>query len=347
MAKAVNRIRPVTFLHTLEKHQQSLVRQQSPSTLQINLGKLCNLACQHCHVDAGPKRTEIMQWETISRILTLLKNSPSIQCIDLTGGAPELNPYFTRFIEALRSSDFPRYQIIDRCNLSVLFEPGQESTAEFLAKHHVDVVASLPCYSEKNVDTQRGKGSFNKSIRALKQLNQLGYGLPHNNNGLILNLVYNPIGDQLPPPQSQLEKEYKQKLQQDFGIHFNQLFTITNIAIKRFAQQLRHENVLDSYQQKLRDNFNPIAAEQLMCRELISISWDGQLFDCDFNQMLDMPAANQSRTLFDIDNFEQLTQQNIASGEHCYACTAGSGSSCSGSLTQASNSNINLVKKIT
>jgi len=320
------------FSETLREHQLGLNRKLSPSTAQINLGKLCNLACHHCHVDAGPKRTEIMTWQTMERILQLLENSPGVECIDLTGGAPEMNPHFRELVHKLP----PRYRIIDRCNLTVMFEPGQEDLAEFLAEQQIEVVASLPCYSQDNVDTQRGKGSFDKSIRALQQLNQLGYG--KHNSPLQLNLVYNPVGAHLPPDQATLENDYKKRLREDFDIEFNNLLTITNIPIKRFAHQLQNEQALDSYRQTLYDNFNPVAAEHIMCRDLISISWDGKLYDCDFNQMLEMPFSSEPgksiQDIWQLDSFNTLDNQNIATGQHCYACTAGSGSSCSGALTE-------------
>lgn len=311
------------FTTTLSLHQQPVQRNDMPSTAQINLGKLCNLACHHCHVDAGPKRTEIMSAATIARLHEVLAASPSITTVDLTGGAPELNPHFKDLVRNLRSNN---YHVINRCNLTVLFEPDQQDTAAFLADNGVEIVASLPCYSELNVDTQRGKGSFSKSIQALQLLNSVGYGRHHR---LPLNLVYNPVGAHLPPSQTALECDYRQRLEEDFGIQFNNLLTITNMPIKRFAHQLQRESQYEEYMALLVANFNAEAAKGVMCKTLVSVSWDGKLYDCDFNQMLDMPTAG-SPSLWTIDSFSALNNMPIATAEHCYGCTAGSGSSCSG-----------------
>lgn len=295
-------------------------------TMQVNIGKRCNQACHHCHVEAGPNRTENMKKVTIERLLKLLKTAPTIDTVDITGGAPELNPHFRYFVMEIRKMG---KNVIDRCNLTVLFEPGQEGTAQFLAEQKVQVVASLPCYTADNVDEQRGKGVFGKSIQALILLNELGYG--KENTGLELNLVYNPLGAFLPPSQEKLEQDYKQKLYEDLGIVFNNLFTITNMPIKRFEHMLKRDGRLEEYMQLLLDNFNPSAADSVMCKELISIGWDGDIYDCDFNQMLEIPINWQPTTIWDIASFDDVANE-IALDNHCYGCTAGSGSSCGGAL---------------
>ncbi|MCA1596041.1 MAG: arsenosugar biosynthesis radical SAM protein ArsS, partial [Chloroflexi bacterium] len=296
-------------------------------TLQINVGKLCNQACHHCHVEAGPKRTEIMEWPVIERLLELTRSAPEVRTVDITGGAPELNPHFRTLVTEMRGMG---KQVIDRCNLTVLFEPGQESTARFLARQNVSIIASLPCYSRKNVDEQRGRGVFEKSIRALRSLNRLGYG--RQGSGLQLDLVYNPVGAFLPPPQEDLETDYKQRLFQDYAVEFNHLYTITNMPIKRFLHQLKGSGQLDDYMTVLANSFNARAAHSVMCRSLVSIGWDGQIYDCDFNQMLDIPAARKRRTIWDIKSLAEFNQGAIAFDAHCYGCTAGSGSSCGGAL---------------
>ena len=314
-----------SFTETLDKHALQIKREQI-TTLQINIGKRCNQACHHCHVESGPNHTDNMQKATVDRLIELLAKSPDIHTVDITGGAPELNPYFREFVVAIRQMG---KQVIDRCNLTILFEPGQETTAQFLAEQGIQVTASLPCYSSANVDKQRGKGVFELSIEGLQQLNALGYGKP--GTGLALNLVYNPIGASLPPAQQQLERDYKKQLFDQFGIQFNQLFTITNMPIKRFAHQLQRENNWQDYMQLLLDNFNPDAAAGLMCKSLISIAFNGDIFDCDFNQMLDIPQNNAPLTIWDIQHFDDVSE-HIALADHCYACTAGAGSSCGGSL---------------
>ena len=314
-----------SFQTTLANHNIELKR-HTIKTLQVNMGKRCNQACHHCHVEAGPKRTENMTLATVNRVLELLQHEPQIQTVDITGGAPELNPHFRYFVSSLRKLG---KTVIDRCNLTVLFEAGQADTAEFLADHQIQVIASLPCYQEDNVDAQRGKGVFEKSIAALKQLNALGYGSP--DSALILNLVYNPVGEHLPPAQAELESDYQVHLKNEFGIVFNHLLTITNMPIKRYAHMLRREGKLQAYMQLLIDHFNPKAAHGVMCKELISIGWDGQIYDCDFNQMLAMPLNWQPRNVWDIARFNQL-DADIALGNHCFGCTAGAGSSCGGAL---------------
>ena len=316
-----------SFAHTLHAHGLTLPRTPL-EILQINVGKLCDLACHHCHVEAGPKRTEIMQARTVERILQLLADAPDVHTVDLTGGAPEMNPHFRQLVSASRALG---KTVIDRCNLTILWRPGQEATAEFLAEQGVKVVASLPCYTKANVEQQRGRHVFDPSIRALHRLNELGYGRA--DSGLELDLVYNPLGATLPPPQAKLEDDYRRELDEHFGIGFNRLFTITNMPIKRFLHLLEHEGRYDSYMQTLLDAFNPQAALGVMCRNLLSVSWDGELFDCDFNQALELPLGGQRRNLWDIDTLAQVEHERIAFASHCYGCTAGAGSSCGGALT--------------
>ena len=294
-------------------------------TLQVNLGYLCNLSCLHCHVNAGPQRTELMDRETVDAVLALLDRA-DLKTLDLTGGAPELNPHFRYLVREARALGV---HVIDRCNLTVLMEPGQEDLGEFLADHQVEISASLPCYLEDNVEAQRGKGVYNTSIDALRQLNALGYGAE-----LILNLVYNPVGPTLPPPQPALEAEYRQELGQRFGIRFNQLLTITNMPISRFGAVLLSQDQYVPYMNLLRDNFSEPNLETLMCRRLLSVDWRGYLYDCDFNQMLEMPllATDRHRHITEVLSSVSLDGDLIATGEHCYGCTAGQGSSCGGAL---------------
>jgi len=291
--------------------------------LQVNLGRLCNQACTHCHQGAGPGRTEVMSLATIDRLLELLRATPSIRTVDLTGGAPEMNPHFRYFIREIKKLGL---QVTDRCNLTVLHLPGQEDTAAWMAENRVNIVASLPCYGEKNVDQQRGRGVFGESIQVLQDLNQLGYG----KGDLELNLVYNPVGAFLPGDQKSLEAQYRQRLDKDFGIRFSQLFTITNMPIRRFANFLSKENQYDSYLELLQNHFNPRAAEAVMCKNLVSIDYQGQVYDCDFNQAMDFGALEPDiHQLEDLD----LADQAIAYGDHCFGCTAGAGSSCGGALS--------------
>lgn len=294
--------------------------------LQVNIGRKCNQACHHCHVESSPIRTENMIEATVSRIIEVLDHSPSLRTIDITGGAPELNPNFRRLVLASRARGL---EVIDRCNLTVLFEKGQEDTAQFLAEQGVTIIASLPCYSRENVEKQRGSGVFNRSIEALKILNGLGYGT---SNKLKLNLVYNPTGPFLPPDQSGLERDYKRELKELFGIEFDSLLTITNMPIKRFLSDLQKSNRLEEYMELLANSFNPAAAMGVMCRSLLSVSWNGELHDCDFNQMLELPLGAGKKTIWDIDSFGGFTGSKITLANHCYACTAGAGSSCGGSL---------------
>jgi len=294
-------------------------------TLQVNLGYLCNLSCVHCHVNAGPQRTEQMSLETVKQVLALLDRG-GLHTLDLTGGAPELNPHFRYLVRAARTLGV---RVIDRCNLTVLLEPGQEDLGTFLAEQQVEICASLPCYLQENVEAQRGKGVYDTSIEALRQLNALGYG-----GDLVLNLVYNPVGPVLPPPQEALEADYRRELAARFGIQFNRLLTITNMPISRFGSVLLAQNQYVQYMNLLRDNFRHDNLDTLMCRRLISVDWQGNLYDCDFNQMLDIPliVSDRRRHIRDLISALTLEGKPIATGEHCYGCTAGQGSSCGGAL---------------
>jgi radical SAM/Cys-rich protein len=316
----------MNFPSTIAQHGFGDLRRSAVKTLQINVGKICNQACHHCHVEAGPKRTESMTGETAERILELLRNTPDVQTVDITGGAPELNPNFRRLVE---ESCRLNKRVIDRCNLTILLQPGFEDLPGFLAAHRVGITASLPCYTLENVDKQRGRGVFEQSIRALQLLNELGYGQPESN--LRLDLVFNPGGASLPPPQEKLELDYKRHLRAEFGIEFHRLLTITNMPIRRFSDFLFRIGQHEQYLNLLANNFNPATVEHLMCRTLISISWDGRLYDCDFNQMLDMPSPG-SLSIWDISSFEPAVGRHISVAHHCFGCTAGAGSSCGGKL---------------
>lgn len=318
----------IAFEEKLKESEITLVRKKL-KTLQINIGKVCNLACLHCHVESGPLRTENMQEETALRLIHLIHQSKDIQTVDLTGGAPELNPYFRLVVENARQAN---KEVIVRSNITVLFEKGQEETAEFFQKQKVRVIASLPCYSLANVEKQRGKGVFDKSIRGLKILNELGFG--KGSSELSLDLVFNPIGATLPPNQNKLEVDYKRELKTLFDIDFNKLYTITNMPIKRFLNDLSRQGKWETYMELLVNNFNPHTLDEVMCRSLISVSFDGKLYDCDFNQMLEMPIRGNKKTIWDIENFDLfLENMKIATANHCYACTAGAGSSCGGALS--------------
>ncbi len=313
------------FSEALEAHQQPALRRRNPTTLQVNLGKLCNQACHHCHVDAGPRRSELMDLPTVERVLTLLGASPDVQLVDLTGGAPELNPNFRHLVQGVRALG---RQVMVRCNLTVLYEPGQEDTAAFYAQHDVRLVASLPCYTEANVDKQRGGGTFDASIRALRQLNTHGYGRERS-----LDLVFNPGGPSLPPPQAALERDYRERLASDHGIVFNRLLAIANMPIHRFADDLERNGQLASYEQLLVDAFNPDATHDVMCRDLVSVDWDGRLAECDFHLMLELPLGGGFSTIHDIERLGLLADAPITTATHCLGCTAGQGSSCGGALT--------------
>lgn len=328
------------------------LKRASLTQLQINLGKLCNQTCTHCHVDAGPTKTrENMSEEVAERIVELTLATPTLETVDITGGAPEMNPHFPMLVKAFRGAGL---RVIDRCNLTILSQPGYEWVAPFLAEHSVDVVASLPCYLEDNVDAQRGDGVFEQSIAGLRKLNRLGYGQsttgqsemnqsidgraeasqPQNGhavtNGLKLDLVYNPTGPSLPPDQQSLEDDYHRELKNRFGIHFNSLYAITNIPIRRYAQYLKKRGQLEQYLRLLSESFNPAAVAGVMCRSLISISWDGRIYDCDFNQMIELGEIETN--IWDLISFDRLVDRSICLADHCYGCTAGAGSTCSGSV---------------
>jgi radical SAM/Cys-rich protein len=291
--------------------------------LQINVGLYCNQACTHCHVESSPKRTETMSRETVDRILHVLAASPTVATLDITGGAPEMNAAFRPLVEGASALGV---EIIDRCNLTVMMEPSMDWLGEFLADHRVRIVASLPCYSQKNVDTQRGNKVFERSIAGLRKLNDLGYGAP--GSDLKLDLVYNPGGAFLPPPQEMLQAKYAEELKENFDITFNELFTMTNMPIKRFADQLHKAGKLEEYMQLLVDSFNAQTLDSIMCRSLVSVSHDGSLYDCDFNQALAMPLATQKRpSIFDVSSLDELKGARVNTGNHCFGCTAGMGSS--------------------
>jgi radical SAM/Cys-rich protein len=316
------------FAAALGAHGLGGLRRAPLTTLQVNVGKRCNQACHHCHVDAGPKRKEVMADVVAERIVTLLERHPSIAVLDITGGAPELAPCFRDLVSHARRLG---RRVIDRCNLTVLLEERQEGLAAFLAAHDVEVVASLPCYGAENVDAQRGQGVFEKSIRVLRVLNGLGYGTP--GSLLRLDLVYNPVGAYLPPPQEQLEADYRSQLSDRFGITFHRLLTITNMPINRFAEQLARTGEAQRYMALLVNHFNPATVDGLMCRTLVSVGYDGRLYDCDFNQMLDLPLGAQGgRTVWDVEDLTALDGAPVAIGPHCFGCTAGAGSSCGGAL---------------
>jgi radical SAM/Cys-rich protein len=296
--------------------------------LQVNMGKYCNQACIHCHVEAGPTRSEMMSRETVDAVLRFLDGA-NIPTLDITGGAPELNDHFQYLVEAAVAL---KRRVMDRCNLTVIFEPGKEYLPEFFKRHGVEVVCSLPCYTEANVDGQRGKGTFDLSIRALKILNKLGYGRP--TSDLTLNLVYNPLGPYLPPPQQDLEQEYKRILKEQFDIEFNHLYCLTNMPITRYAMRLKLRGEYQRYIELLENSFNPATVEQVMCRTLISVGWEGTIYDCDFNQMLRLPVQDAEGKALNIScvSVEQILNRSISVGNHCYACTAGCGSGCGGAL---------------
>ncbi|MCB1955808.1 MAG: arsenosugar biosynthesis radical SAM protein ArsS [Rhodocyclaceae bacterium] len=297
-------------------------------TLQVNLGYRCNQSCVHCHVNAGPGRSEEMSADNIDAVLAFLRSNPAVRTLDLTGGAPELNPHFRCLVAAARALG---RTVIDRCNLTILEEAGQEDLADFLARERVEIVASLPCYLEDNVDRQRGKGVFGASMRALQRLNGLGYG--RSGSGLVLNLVYNPQGPVLPPPQARLEADYKASLAERFGIEFNGLFTLANMPIQRFGSMLVSQGRFNEYMTLLRAAHREDNLDAVMCRSLISVDWEGHVFDCDFNQQLgiDLPSPG-GRTHLSALTAAGLEGRPIRVADHCFGCTAGQGSSCGGAL---------------
>ena len=315
-------------LPLMNEFQFPAIRRNRLETLQVNLGYKCNQACLHCHVNAGPTRTEMMNAQTIETVLDFLRASGT-RTLDLTGGAPELNPHFRSLVADARDLDV---KVIDRCNLTILEVPGQENLAEFLAGRQVEVVASMPCYLEDNVDRQRGNGVFQKSLRGLRQLNGLGYGKP--GSGLTLNLVYNPQGPSLPPPQQQLEHDYRRHLGENYGIEFNALYTLANMPIQRFGSTLISKGQFGAYMQLLKDAYRQENLDAVMCRTQLSVDWQGDLYDCDFNQMLGLPlriAGKPKLKLADVLG-RSLEGNPIVVRDHCFGCTAGQGSSCGGAL---------------
>ncbi len=304
------------------------LRRRRVTTLQLNIGRKCNLACHHCHVESGPERREMMDRRGAERVLELLALNREVELLDITGGAPEMNEHFRFVVEGARALG---RRVIDRCNLTILYEPGHADTAAFLAENQVEVVASLPCYTKENVDKQRGRGVFGKSIDALLWLNDLGYG--KQGSSLRLDLVYNPLGAVLPPAQKELEERFRAELRQLFGIEFHALLCITNMPIKRFARDLERQGRHQEYMSLLVNHFNPETLPELMCRDLLSIGYDGRLYDCDSNQMLEIDLPGSAKTIWDISNLSELAGQEIATGSHCFGCTAGAGSSCGGALS--------------
>ena len=328
--QGLSRTRAENFDGVIRRHGLGVLRRTVPETLQVNVGKLCNQACHHCHVDAGPARREIMTAATAARVIELVEANDGIRTVDLTGGAPELNPHFRLLVEAARRAG---RAVIVRCNLTILFAPAMEWLPEFYRANQVRLVCSLPCYSEENVTRQRGAGVFAKSIDALRILNGLGYGT----GAYELDLVYNPVGPSLPPPQAELEARYRAELGGNFGIRFDRLLTITNMPISRFADQLERTGQHEAYLGLLVNHFNPATVAGLMCRALISVGYDGKLYDCDFNQMLELPLGatpdSKPLTIWDVNDLGEFADAPIATGAHCFGCTAGSGSSCGGALS--------------
>ena len=316
-------------LPLLKKSDFPALRRRRLETLQVNLSYRCNQACLHCHVNAGPTRTETMSEENIGVVEQVLA-ARNIENLDLTGGAPEMHPQFRRLVRAARDKGV---HVIDRCNLTILTEPGYEDMASFLAEQGVEIIASLPCYSAANVDRQRGDGVFVKSIAALRHLNALGYGRP--GSGLVLSLVYNPQGPSLPPEQGALESDYKRELSEHFGIVFNRLYVLANMPIKRFGSTLISKGRFSGYMRLLKDSFTTANLEGVMCRSLVSVDWQGLLYDCDFNQQLSLPLPGRGRPHLRDLLAEDIEGRAIAVADHCYGCTAGQGSSCGGALKSA------------
>lgn len=308
-----------------------LLKRSRTEILQLNTGKLCNLTCVHCHVNAGPGRKEIMTAETVDRILEWFEKT-DIPTLDLTGGSPEMIPDFRRLVSTVRNFDRPR-RVMDRLNATIIDEPEYEWVPEFLAENRVEIIASMPCYEPDNVNAQRGDGVFDRSISAFQKLNELGYG---RDPELILNFVYNPNGGFLPPDQASLEADYKSEMKKHFDIDFDHLFCIANMPIARFASYLKRNGELEEYMNLLRESFNPATIEGLMCRNTINVSWEGEVYDCDFNQMMKMPLTNEGERgsvfVWDI-NVDEFRNQPIMTASHCFGCTAGSGSSCGGALS--------------
>lgn len=317
---------PSRFEALLAQHDLTL-RRAPARVLQVNLGKLCNQSCRHCHVEAGPRRTEIMSLDIVQRLIECTAESRMIRTVDLTGGAPEMNPHFRHMVRAMRGLG---REVIARSNLTILVVRGYTWIPEFFAEQRVHVISSLPCYTAERVERQRGRGVFDRSIRALRLLNEQGYGRDPN---LLLDLVYNPFGEDLPPAQDELEAEYKRILGKRFGIVFNQLYTLTNLPIGRFARDLRRQKRYEPYLERLEQSFNPHTVPQLMCRETLNVGWDGRLYDCDFNQMLGLELDCGAPALMEASfSLDALHGREIVRGDHCLGCTAGAGSSCGGAL---------------
>lgn len=314
----------------LDQHHFPAIRRRSVSTLQVNIGYYCNQACLHCHVNAGPTRKEMMDHDTARQVVEFLDASDGISTLDLTGGAPELHAEFRFLVAEGRRRGL---HIMDRCNLTVLELPEQQGLAEFLARHEVEVVASLPCYTSDNVDRQRGNGVFDTSIKALQRLNALGYG--RGDSALTLNLVYNPVGPSLPPDQEKLAADYRERLWEDFGIEFDQLFCLANLPIHRFGSMLISRGQFDDYMALLKSSHQDANLDRVMCRDLISVDWQGYVYDCDFNQMLHLPLGGHERPRRHITDLigQSLAGEPITVAGHCYGCTAGQGSSCGGALS--------------
>jgi radical SAM/Cys-rich protein len=315
------------FIKTMSNYNAFPIKPKTLEILQINLGYLCNLECTHCHVDASPRRKEITPTEILEKCLQVIDDTPSIHTVDLTGGAPEMNPHFKWLIEELTKRNV---EILVRSNLTILVEGKFKSYPEFLAKHKVTIVSSLPCYTEQNTDAQRGDGVFNKSIKALQILNGHGYGT---DPALKLHLVYNPGGASIAPSQEKLKLDYQRELKDNYNIVFNDLYTITNLPISRFLEYLSNEGKLDDYMVLLANSFNPLAADKVMCTNTLSVDYNGNLYDCDFNQILKLPVAvKNAKNIMDFD-IDELNSRNVVVNNHCFGCTAGEGSSCQGALT--------------
>jgi radical SAM/Cys-rich protein len=315
----------------LDQHHFPALRRRGVSTVQVNIGYYCNQACLHCHVNAGPTRKERMAHETARQVVAFLDANPDVRTLDITGGAPELHNEFRYLVREARARDI---HVMDRCNLTVLELPEQEGLAEFLAEHRVEIVASLPCYSSNNVDQQRGKGVFASSIQGLQRLNALGYG---RDDALPLHLVYNPLGPFLPPDQVQLEEDYRSALRRDFGIEFTSLYCLANLPIHRFGSTLISRGQFEEYMELLKSAHQEANLDSVMCRDLVSIDWRGYVYDCDFNQMLDLPVGGRGQAPRHISELTTaaLAGEPIAVSGHCYGCTAGQGSSCGGALAPA------------
>jgi len=321
------RVAAPSFSDKLGECGVSLLYRQSLTTLQINVGKVCNQTCTHCHVDAGPDRRESMTHETVRQVIEFLAKS-NVQTLDITGGAPEMNPHFRMLVQEARKLE---KQVIDRCNLTILLANRFTDLPKFLAEHQVHIIASLPCYLEENCDAQRGSGVFAKSIEAIRKLNELGYAQPNSN--LFLDLVYNPTGLGLPPEQHKLEAAYQSELDTRYGIQFTKLLTITNMPVSRFLDDLLRRGKYEEYLAMLVNRFNPSTLDNLMCRSMLSVDWNGFIYDCDFNQMLDLAIDDKGdRVHISTLTDELLSERPIRVANHCYGCTAGCGSSCGGSL---------------